>query len=387
MSLLPLPKTKRTPLIHNSNRVILLLLIVFLITSCNTRQPIKIGISLKLNGSGGEIGVDMRNGAALAVEHINANGGINGRPIELIITNDEGAPETIRQADAELLEQDVVAILGHITSAHTSAAIDQMNEAKTVLFSPISTSDLFSGKDDFFFRSTPSTKDYGSNIARYIYETKGPVKISGIYDITNSEFTTPLWQAFAEEFTSLGGELGNTYEYTSDQGEIKDLMRQVSQDDAQGTLFIVAPIDMALMAQHGRQLGIETDFYTSLWAHSPELFHKGGKAIDGLTIFSTYNVEKNTPEYQEFYEQFQERFGYPPELFSISGYEAVLILAQALEKTNGNAEGLKEALTEIGTFESMIGVVKLDSYGDATRDLYVEVIRNRQYEQEAIISP
>lgn len=379
--------SRKKPLSQIFRLIVAFLILSILGGSCKADEPILLGLSVKLTGARGELGVEIRNGAQLAVEQINANGGINGRPIELITVNDKGDHATAQQVDADLLDQNVVAIIGHVTSSQTAAALPQMNEAKTILFSPTSTSDLFNAQDDYFFRSTLSTTQWGTEMANYIYQTLGPVKISGIYDSTNAEFTTYLWQAFQEQFTSLGGQIGSSYEYTSDQTEIKPLMEQVSQDDADGILFIVAAVDQALMAQYGRQMGMKAEYYSSLWAHTNELLQKGGSAVEGITLFSTFNTEDENKIYLDFANQFEQDYGYPPDLFSVSGYEAVIILAKALEKTGGKAEGLKEALSEIGTVESVLGPITLDAYGDATRNIYVEVIHNRQYELQTVITP
>lgn len=380
-------RVKQNPLQITISQILLILLLSLIGVSCSAHKPIPLGLSVKLTGARGDLGVEIRNGAQLAVEQINANGGINGRPIDLIAIDDKGDPATALQADADLLKQNVVAIIGHVTSAQTAVALPQMNEAQTILFSPTTTSDLFSGLDDYFFRSTPSTLQYGTAMANFIYETAGPIKISCVFDISNSEFSTFLWQAFQDQFTALGGEIGNNYVYSSNRSEIKSLMGEVSQDDADGILFIVTAVDLALMAQYGRQMDMTADFYSSLWAHTNELLQKGGSAIEGIVMFSTFYVENDTKAYLDFASQFEERFGTTPGLFSVSGYEAVIILAEALKETGGNAEGLREALSEIGTVNSVLGPIELDSHGDTTRSIYVEVIHNRQYELQAVITP
>lgn len=92
-----------------------------------TQEPSLVGLAADLIGSQGDLGVEARDGALLAVSTINDREGIKGRPIKLIVRNDRGEPKIGRQADAEPVEIGVVAIIGHMTSGQTAAVIDQIN--------------------------------------------------------------------------------------------------------------------------------------------------------------------------------------------------------------------------------------------------------------------
>src|SRR6056297_421484 len=108
--------------------VVLIFFIFLLFLACQKDNPIKIGVSVTLSGRNSPMGIAVKDGVVLAVEQINADGGINGKTLELIIKDDQNNPETARKVDAELIEEGVATILGHITSAMTEAAIEQANE-------------------------------------------------------------------------------------------------------------------------------------------------------------------------------------------------------------------------------------------------------------------
>jgi len=92
-------------------------------TSCNQQQPpIKIGLAINLSGRGGEAGEHIRDGALLAIEDVNNSGGINGRLLELLIRDDQNSDEGIRKADESLINEGVVAIIGHSYSSNTVKA-------------------------------------------------------------------------------------------------------------------------------------------------------------------------------------------------------------------------------------------------------------------------
>ena len=83
---------------------ILTFLFLLMIPGCASQQPILVGLSMELTGRRSDMGVESRDGALLAVDQINDNGGINGRPIKLLIRDEKGEPELARLMDAELIE-------------------------------------------------------------------------------------------------------------------------------------------------------------------------------------------------------------------------------------------------------------------------------------------
>ena len=118
---------------------------------CSGKKAIRIGFVAQLTGVQAELGVQERNGVQLAMEKINAKGGIGGRPVELVVRDDLGTPEGARAADRDLIEAGVVAIIGHATSGQTMVGLSVTNPARVVMLSPTATTPELSGLDDFFF--------------------------------------------------------------------------------------------------------------------------------------------------------------------------------------------------------------------------------------------
>ena len=111
----------------------------FLLNFLN-KAPILIGVSVDLSGPSSDLGIALRNGAQLAMEEINNSGGINGREIQLVIKDDQGDPNTALQADQDLIDQEVVAIVGHSTSQQTASVLDLINQNDVLLIGPAASS-------------------------------------------------------------------------------------------------------------------------------------------------------------------------------------------------------------------------------------------------------
>jgi len=370
-----------------ASTLFLCICLILIIAGCARQDAILIRFSAELTGRRGELGVAGRDGAQMAVDIINDNGGIQGRPLKLIVRDDKGDPETARQVDAELVELGVVAIIGHITSEQTASVFDQMNRAKIVLISPTSSSSDFSRQADYFFRVMPNSDLMGKSLADHIYNTHNIRQIVGIYDLNNLAFTETTWHAVQEQFERLGGDSSQSFTFKSGETDLKTLMALVKATEPEALVFIASAIDTALMAQYCQQLGMEATLFSSAWAQSEELIEKGGRAVEGIEISATYNPQEPSPEFQNFLQKFIARYNRSPSLAASHAYEAIMVLAKALETTAGQARGLAEALTHINDFKGIQGSISIDQYGDVQRDVFIAKVHNGQFEIINTITP
>jgi branched-chain amino acid transport system substrate-binding protein len=355
-------------------------------TACTSSGPILIGYASQLTGLQGELGVAGRNGAQMAIDEINQNGGIGGRVLKLLVADDHGEAETARSEDQKLLDQGVVAIIGHTTSSATAAVFEMLNQAGVVLFSPTASSINFSRQKDYFFRVIPGNDSMGRNLAAYIFKS-GIYQIAGIYDLSNQTFTETFWREVQREFTRLGGDASQVFSYTTGNEDLKLLIGQVTSLQPEGLVFVASAVDVALMAQYGKQAGLTSRLFSSPWANTKELIEKGGRAVEGLTLLSVYHPNHPSAAYQKFIAAFTRRYGTPPSLGASHSYEAVMVLAQALKQTKGSAKGLPEALLSIQDFEGLQGKISFDEDGDVRRELYVVNIENGQATVIEILPP
>lgn len=135
--------------------VIMLFLLSLALSACSSdSSPIIIGLSGQLTGELADLGVPSRNGAELAIEAVNAAGGINGRKLKLIAKDDGNTPERALQVDQELVAAGAVAVIGHMTSSQTMAVMPFFNENRVVLLSPTASTPILTRKQDYFFGSS-----------------------------------------------------------------------------------------------------------------------------------------------------------------------------------------------------------------------------------------
>jgi branched-chain amino acid transport system substrate-binding protein len=220
-----------------------------------------------------------------------------------------------------------------------------------------------------------------------MYTARGARHLTVIYDTNNRAYTEPLLQSIQDRFADLGGSIARVFPFASGETDLQSLMAEVTATDPETVVFIASGVDTALMIQHGAQHGLDAHLFSSAWAQTNELLEKGGQAVTGLEMIAGYHPQDPSLAFQQFSARFKARYGRTPGLMSSYAYEAVLVLAHALDQTKGNAAGLPEALASIQDWQGIQGHLSMDEYGDVKRDVYVAVVRDGQFEITDTISP
>jgi branched-chain amino acid transport system substrate-binding protein len=350
------------------------------LAGCAGETPVRVGFVAQLSGVQSELGMQERNGVQLAVDEINAAGGSAGRPIELIVQDDLGTPDGAQAADRKLIESGVQAIIGHATSAQTLAGLAVTNPARIVMISPTATTPELSGKADYFFRVGYSLVDRARSLAHWVFQGRHIAQAAIIYDTDNVSYSKPFMEAFSSEYRSLGGRLVGGVEFSAlAKPDFASLILPLRASSPEGLLIIASDNDTALIAQRTRLMGWSIQLFGTAWAQTDNLITDGGQAVEGLEIELANTLNNQSPEYLDFAKHYQARFGQTHAFGATAGYEAAQVLAAALRKTGGKAEGLAQALLSIPNFKGLSDTISFDKYGDVKRPIYLGVIRDSRY--------
>jgi branched-chain amino acid transport system substrate-binding protein len=361
-------------------KIAALIIFVGVLTGCKGKTPLLIGFSGELTGKNGDLGVQARDGAQLAVETINVRGGINGRQLELVVRDDKGTAEGAQAADQELVQAGVLAIIGHITSAQTLAAYSISKDAGIVLCSPTASTPELSGREDHFFRVVAPNPKEGEILARYFFKERQMSRVAVIYDSDNAAFTQSLLASFTQHYQTLGGEIASAVSLSSSsKPDFALLVEELRRSEPAGLLIITAAVDVALIAQQARLSEWRLPLVATAWAQNEELIHKGGQAVEGLVIPLSYDPNNASPVYQDFKTRYHERFGHDPTLYADHAYDVGFLLAEALKRTHGRAEGLAKALIENPGFQGLGGLIKFDRYGEVERDWFLLTVQSGKF--------
>jgi branched-chain amino acid transport system substrate-binding protein len=356
---------------------ILITVLIIVLLNAYKKTDILIGFSGQLTGVNSDLGVQGRNGVILAAEEINSRGGIANRKIRIIPKDDGNTPEKARKADMELIDSGVTAIIGHVTSSQTIAALPVAEKTKTVLLSPTASTPELSGKKDMFFRVQASLNLPSKALARFAFSKLGLETISTIRDTNNNNYTDPYNNNFTEVFRKKGGKIVSEHIFSSEVPNSWLNTCKTLKNESEGVLIIASARITALLTQCIKK-DKNIQVLTSNWAATPSLILHGGKAVEGIYLAKIGNSDNPGQKNKAFLKKYKDRFGSSPSFAAIQGYIALNVLAKALKKTGGNKTGLPEALTKIKDFNTLHGKISIDQFGDAVLPANISTVRNRK---------
>ena len=353
-----------------------LLLPVVFVTGCERNpKPIKIGMAINLSGRGGAAGEHIRDGALLAVDEVNKNGGINGRPLLLLVRDDENSDEGIRRADASLVQAGVVAIIGHSYSSNTVKAYPYITAHDTLMLTGYTATTKLSGKDDLFLRTSIDCNLYGRKTAALLAE-KNVTAVSFLMDMSNADFVLDYVEQVKKNYQ---GWITTVQFESRDNVDWHKVTTELMAKSPQAVVMLTESSMTAVAAQKLRECRFSGTMIATIWSQSPELIRIGGPATEGISIVSFINPENRRPGYLDFSKKLQKHFGKTATARSARAYEMINILAQGLRKSSEiNAGQLKTALLK-DNFNSILGPVQFDAYGDCIRPVYDVVVKDGRF--------
>jgi len=356
-----------------------LVLSCLLLISCQKAEPVRLGFVGGLTGKAADLGVAGRNGVQLAVEICNASGGVNGRPVELIVRDDEQNPETAKRVIKELIGQDLELIIGPMTSGMAMAIMPQINASKSILLSPTVTTTDLSGKDDNFLRVIAATTDYASKSARYQYEKLGIRTVAVLYDSNNKSYTESWLNDFRRAFEKLGGRIILVKSFPSGRDTLfQPLVKELLAARADSIMIISNAVDSALVCQQLHERAPRQRIAMSEWASTERFTELAGVAAEGVVVSQFLDRNDTSQRFRDFLKAYRERYKQEPGFAGVAGYDAAVVALDAYRiRTRGS--DLKNAIIDQKTFQGVQQSLNIDRFGDADRRSYVTAIRGGQY--------
>jgi branched-chain amino acid transport system substrate-binding protein len=328
-------------------------------------EPVRIGHTVSLTGGASMWGQSEANAVDMLVKKINAEGGILGRPIEIVrYDNRNDAVESVNVA-RRLVGDKVIAVIGPAQSGNSIATAPILERAEipmivTTATNPYVTVDQKTEKvRPYAFRPCFIDPFQGTVAARFAVDRLGAKKAAILYDV-GSDYGQWLSKYFEDAFAARGGKVvakeafrSEELDYRAQLGKIKELAPDV--------FFIpTSQKEAALAAKQARDLGITAVLLgTDNWG-SPDLIDLGGEAVDGAYFVNLADLDD--PDIRSFVAEYRETFGGDPVLPNpIMAQDALIMIAEAA-KTSGSVEGpkLAEALANLKDIKVTSGVLTMD---------------------------
>lgn len=344
------------------------------------KPALVLGFVGGLSGAKADLGSQGRNGAALAVEQLNAQGGIVGRKVELVVADDQDSADGMRAALAQLQAAGVSAIVGPMTSGQTQEAQRVTEPLGLILISPTASSIALVGKKDHLYRMAPANTFEASLLAGVV-AAQGLHHVAILRDTDNDTFTATFARAFVQHLGAPDPTETPELVFSSKaRPAYAQLAQQLSAGKPQAILLLAAALDTALVAQQLRQQGWSGALFTSGWAHTKDvLTANGGSAVEGMQLATRSPCARVYPALDAFVAAYTSRFGAAPSNPAEFAYEAVGVWAQALTAQQVKTERLELALQAPTARAGLMGSFTLDAFGDPQRPLCLLQVRSGNF--------
>ncbi|HET8799209.1 MAG TPA: ABC transporter substrate-binding protein [Thermoanaerobaculia bacterium] len=350
---------------------------------------IVIGEYGSLTGGQATFGQSTHNGIMLAVEEINAAGGINGRKLTVKTEDDQSKPEEAPTAVTKLISQNnVVAVLGEVASSASLAAAPICQANKVPMITPSSTNEKVTQVGDYIFRMCYIDPYQGEAMANYLSRQAG-YKTAAILIDVRSDYSTGLAANFKRVFTANGGKIVIEQSYT--QGD-SDFRAQLTAIRAANPEVIFVPgyyNDIGQIAIQARDLGMKQPLAGGDGWESPKLFEIGGKALDGCLYSNHYHVDDPAPAVRSFVQKYEERYGAKPDSLAALAYDSARVLAEAIKRAGTtDSVKLRDAIAATKDFAGVTGIITLGpDRNPIGKRLVVLEIQNNTTVLKAVVDP
>jgi branched-chain amino acid transport system substrate-binding protein len=343
-----------------------------------SREPIRIGLAGSLSDP---VGVPMKRAAELAVEEINARGGIRGRPIELIQRDDYADADSAVFVATDLYEAGVSAVIGHLFSSTTIAASPVYNggEEPVAAISPSSSSPEISAAGDYTFRICPSDLAHGAALAQWVHDTLGLRRGAVFY--LNDQYGRGVRQTFVRDFIRRGGELVAIDPYLGDAPDVGPYLDRLLKIGRVQFLVVAGNRGEAEeILRQARTRGLQMPV---LGGDGLEGIEEAGAIADGVYLSSAYLPSLNTPANRAFLQAYRKKFpgaGLPNQPAAAT-YDAVYLLRDVIARVGSKREDVRRALAQVGTgttaFKGVTGTIAFDMRGDVPNQaVYIGMVRD-----------
>ena len=318
-------------------------------------EAFRIGVMESLTGPGETYGTVSNQAKQLAVDEINAAGGINGRMLELVVEDSKCNAQDAITAYNKLTDvEGVKIILGTSCSGAMLGAAPRAEEDGVVLFSGLATNPDIAEAGDYIFRTAMSDAQLGIDTGNLLW-ADGIRTLSTINEST--DYAEGVRRESVAQFEKRGGQVVAEERYPSDTTDYRSQLTKLLNENPDA-LHVAAQAEFAggTIVKQARELGFEGPIYSDVVAVGTTALEIAGDAATGLKAVSA-DLDPSNNKAQEVLKSFREKYDYVTLPWYIgSAYDDVYITAECLKKTGDDqdADGLRDCLYDI-TWSGAIG--------------------------------
>jgi branched-chain amino acid transport system substrate-binding protein len=360
--------------------VVLLAFGLIVSTTFAAEDTLKIGAPQPMTGPDAPFGDKFKKAYSMAVEEINAAGGVNGKKIEVII-EDHQAKNALAATVAEKLitQQKVLILTGGRASGQAVEIASVAQRLKTPYLVDHPSADIITAKGfEWVFRNNPTGSIYPQAFNKFISEVPGamPKSAAVIYD--NTVFGKSIANSAMTFLRSKNVKIVNDEAYQINTLDFKPVMTKVKANKPDYVLMVaVATTDAILLTRHAKEIGLKPRAFVGFGGGFgvEDLAKQLGPLSENVFSSAAWSGNPNDAKTKTFYQAFEKKYGIHPKEHEVEGYAAIYIIADALKraKLTGRLEADREAIRQAllkTDMTTVFGKVKFGNWAGPLGDKY-----------------
>ncbi|HUT71626.1 MAG TPA: ABC transporter substrate-binding protein [Desulfatiglandales bacterium] len=360
------------------------LVLVFGLTSGVWAANIRIGVAAPYTGNLASYGDNIKSGVNLMLKEINDAGGINGQKVELVWGDDLCQPKDAGTVGAKFAaDKSIVAVIGHLCSSATLAAMPIYVRKELPALSPTSTNPTIGDVGmGWFFRNCYTDDFQGKFLAVYVVPNLlGKHKVAIFYE--NNDYAIGLKNSFVEGAKSGGVTVTGAEAYMTGTTDFTPQLTKLLRDKPETIFLCGYHPEGALIAGQGRKLGFNGPFFGADGIDNEDYIKIAGKAADNTYCTVPFLADSASPAGKKFAAEYKKAYGRDVDWMSANAYDCLGILAQVIAKTGPDRKKIRDGLAAINSkangYKGVTGLTYFDKKGDCSKPAFVKKVENGKF--------
>ncbi len=376
--------------------LVICVLTITMFTACSTSNTdeIRIGINYELSGENATYGQGSVEGIELAIEEINAAGGIDGKKVVAIKYDNQSTPAEATTLANKLVSQDkVLAILGPATTGCFTSQIPVANKNKVPIATGSATGDnvtfaVDGSVHEYVFRICFFDSFQGQVMANFATENLSAKKAAIIMD-TSTDYGKGLSENFEKTFTASGGTIVAKEAYVSGDTDFNAILTKIKGLDFD-VIYVPGYYNEAgLIIKQARNLGLDQPVLGADGFDSPTMLDlAGASALNDVYFTNHYSSLDKDPMVLDFIKNFESKYGKKPNAFNALGYDLARFVADAIDRAEDlKGEFVKDALEATENFAGVTGTLSVDENHNPVKSIVVIGLKDGEQYSSVKIDP
>lgn len=355
---------------------------LFIAPVVQAAEVVKVAVAGPFTGNAAAFGDMIRKGAELKAKELNAKGGIKGKKLELVFGDDVADPREANLVATKFAsDKSILAVVGHFNSSCSLAGKPIYKRYGVVELSPGSTNVNVCIGSPWTFRNVYRDDFQGQFLAKYVKNVLKFQKVAVFYD--NDDYGSGLKDAFINEARKIGLNIIAVEAYDRKTTDFTAQLTNFKTKNPDAIFISGLYNEAGLIVSQARRLGISAQFLGADGVDSPGFLQIAGKAAEGTLLTTPFLFDKGSSEAAKVYEAFKKGYKVEPDCWAALTYDAVGMIAEAIEKAGENRKAIRDYLAAKTSkdkgYKGITGLTYFDENGDCYKPAYVKVVKNGKF--------